>query len=156
MSICNLSPMDRYSGRGGRSQTMPREEILSFSCSVMSGSLRPHGLQHARPHCPSPYLLELAQTHVSDAIQPSHPLLPPSSSCPQYFLFHFFALGGQSIGVSASVLPMNLQGGLPLGWTGWISLQSSGLSRVFSGTTVGKHPFFCAQPSLWSSSHISA
>ena len=68
----------------------------------------------------------------------------------------FFTSGGQSIGVSASapVLPMNIQGRFPLGWTGWISLQSTGLSRVFSNTTVQKHQFFGAQPSLWSNSHI--
>ena len=68
----------------------------------------------------------------------------------------FFALGGQSIGVlySASVLPMNIQDWLPLGWTGWIFLQSKGLWRVFSFTTVEKHQFFSAQPSLWSNSHI--
>ena len=69
----------------------------------------------------------------------------------------FFASGGQSIGASASasVLPMNIQGWFPLGWSGWISLQSKGLSRVFSSTTVWKHRFFGVQPSLWSSSHTS-
>ena len=68
----------------------------------------------------------------------------------------FFASGGQSIGVSASasVLPVNIQDWFPLGWTSWISLQSKGLSRVFSNTTVQKHQFFSAQPSLWSNSHI--
>jgi len=94
-------------------------------------------------------LLELAQTHVhrvSDAIQPSHPLSSPFSSCPQSFpalgsfqMNQFFESGGQSIGVSASVLPMNIQDWFPLGWTGWISLLSKGLSRVFSNTTVQKH-----------------
>ena len=89
-----------------------------------------------------------------------HPLLlPPSvfSSIRSFPLSQFFASGSQSIGVSvsASVLSMNIQGWFPLGWTGWISLQSKGLfSRVFSNTTVQKHQFFSAQLSLWSSSHI--
>ena len=112
-------------------------------------------------------LLELTQTHVhrvGDAIQPSHPLsspspsahnpsLPPSGSFP---MSQLFASGGQSIGVSASasVLPMNTQDWSPLRWTGWISLQSKGLSRVFSNTTVQKHQFFGAQLSSQSNSHI--
>ena len=111
-------------------------------------------------------LLKLAQTHVhqlSDAIQPSYPLLSPSPSAfnlaqhqDSFPMSQFFPSGGQSIGVSAStsVLPMNIQDWFPLGWTGWISLQSNGLSRVFSNTTVQKHQFFGAQPSLWSSSDI--
>ena len=87
----------------------------------------------------------------------------PYSSCLQSFpesgsfqMSQFFTSGGQIIGVSASasVLPMNIQGWLPLGWAGWIFLQSKGLSRVFSNTTVQSHQFFCAQPSLWSNSHI--
>ena len=88
-----------------------------------------------------------------------HPLLLspsifPSSGCFQ--MSQFFTSGGQSIGVSASasVLPMNIQDRSPLGWTGWISLQSKGLSRVFSNTTVQKYPFFSAQPSSQSNSHI--
>ena len=94
---------------------------------------------------------ESTQTHVhliGDAIQPSHPLIPFSSrlqSFPasgSFPISQFFASGGQSIGASASVLPMNIQDWLPLGWTGWISLQSKGLSRVFSNTTVQKHQFF--------------
>ena len=111
-------------------------------------------------------LLELAQTHihwVSDAIQPSHSLSSPSP--PNFSLFlasgsfqmsQFFASGGQSIGVSASasVLPVNIQDSFLLGWTGWISLESKGLSRVFSNNTVQKHQFFSAQLSLWSNSHI--
>ena len=110
-------------------------------------------------------LLELGQTHVhwvSDAIQTSHPVvlfssclqsLPASGS---FQMSQFFAYGGQSIGIStsASVLPMNIQDWFPLGWTGWISLQSKGLSRVFSNTTVQKHQFFGAQLSLWFNSHI--
>ena len=102
--------------------------------------------------------LYLAQTHVhwvGDAIQPSSVI--PFSSCPQSFpasgsfqMSQFFASGGQSIGVSAStsVLPVNTQDRSPLGWTGCISLQSKGLSRVFSNTTAQEHQFFSTQPSL--------
>ena len=111
------------------------------------------------------HLLELAQTHVhwvGDVIQPSHPLLspfPPTSIFSTIRIFAYesiFASGGQSVGASASasVLPMNIQGWFPLGWTGWISLLSKGLSRVFSNTTVQKHQVFGTQPSLWSISHI--
>ena len=111
------------------------------------------------------HTLELVQTHVhwvSDAIQPSHPVTP-FSSCPQSFpasgsspMSWLLASSGQSIGASAlaSVLPVNIQDWFPLGWTGWISLQSKGLSRVFSNTTVQKHQFFSTQPSLWYNSHI--
>ena len=110
-------------------------------------------------------LLELAQTHVhrvGDALQSSHPLSSPSP-CLQSFpasgsfpVSQFFTSGGQRIGVSASasVLPMNIQDWFPLGWTGWISLQSKGHSRVFSNITVQKHQFFGTQLSLWSNSHI--
>ena len=125
---------------------------VQFSCSVVSNTLQPHGLQHAR----LPFhhqLSELAQTHVHwirDAIQSSYPLLSPSSlslNLSQYQSFpvsQLFSSGGQSIGalVSASVLPMNIQGWFPLGLTGFISLQSKGFSRVFPNTTVRKHQFF--------------
>ena len=135
---------------------------VQFSRSVVSAYLRPHGLQHAG--FPIHHqLLELAQTQVhrvSDAIQPSHPPFP-FFSCLQSFpvsgtfqMSHFFPLGGQSIGASASVLPMNIQDGFPLGKTDWISLQSKGLSRVFSNTTVQKHQFFGTQLSSQSNSHI--
>ena len=105
-------------------------------------------------------LPDSAPTHVhwvGDAIQPSYPLSFPFSSCPQslpasesFPMTWFFTSGGQNIGVSAtvSVLPMNIQDWFPLGLTGWISLQSKGLSRVFSNITVQKHQFFGAQPSL--------
>ena len=108
------------------------------------------------------HLPEFTQTHVhrvGDAIQPSHPLLSPSS-CPQslptsesFLVSQLFTWSGQSTGVSAltSILPMNTQDWSPLEWTGWISLQSKGLSRVFSNTTVQKHQFFGAQPSSQSS-----
>ena len=110
-------------------------------------------------------LPEFTQTHVhrvGDAIQPSHPVVP-FSFCPQslpasgsFPMSQLFTWGGQSIGVSASVsvLPMNIQDWSPLGLTGWISLQSKGLSRVFSNTTVQKHQFFSAQLSSQSNSHI--
>ena len=110
-------------------------------------------------------LLEFTQTYVHqvcDANQPSHPLSSPSPALSlsqhqgSFQMSQLFASGGQNIGVSAStsVLPMNTQNWSPLGWTGWISLQSKGLSRVFSNTTVQKYQFFSPQPSLWSNSHI--
>ena len=138
---------------------------VQFSCSVVSDSLRPDESQHARPPCPSP------TPGVYPNSRPSsrwcHPAISssvaPFSSCPQslpasgsFPMSQLFAWGGQSTGVSASVsvLPMNTQDLSPLGWTGWKSLQSKGLSRVFSNTTVQKHPFFGAQLSPQSNSHI--
>ena len=132
---------------------------VQFSCSVVSDSLRLHGLQHTRLPCPSPTPRACSNscssswwchTTISSSVIPfsSHlQSFPASGSFP---MSQFFASGGQSIGVSASasVLPMNIQDWFPLGWTGWISLQSKGLSRVFSNTTVQKHQFFCAQLSL--------
>ena len=132
---------------------------VQFSCSVVSNSLQPYGLQHARPPCPSP------TPRVYSNSRPLswwyHPTIPssvvPLSSSLQSFpasgsfpMSQFFSSGGQSIGGSAStsVLPINTHGWFPLGWTGWISLQSKGLSRVFSNTTVQKHQFFKAQLSL--------
>ena len=117
-------------------------------------------MSHSMPGLPVPHqLLEFTQTHVhwvGDAMQSSSSVVP-FSSCPQSFpasgsfpMSQFFALGDQSIGVSAStsVLPVNTQDWSPLGWTSWISLQSKGLSRVFSNTTVQKHQFFGVQLSL--------
>ena len=136
---------------------------VQFSRSVMSDSLRPHESQHARPPCPSPtprvYLNSCPSSQwchpaISSSIVPfSSQSLPASGSFP---MSQLFAWGDQSIGVSASasVLPMNTQNWSPLGWTGWISLQSKGLSRVFSNTTVQKHKFFGTRPSLQSNSHI--
>ena len=112
------------------------------------------------------HLPELAQTHVhrvSDAIQPSHPLSPPSppalSLSQHQGLFQWVGSSHQvakvlELQLDSSVLPMNIQGWFPLGWTGWISLQSKGLSRLFSSTTTKKYQFFSFQPSLWSNSHI--
>ena len=130
-----------------------------FSYSVMSNSLSPHGLQHTRLLCPSPS--PRACSNSCPSSQLCYPTISSSiilfSSCLQSFLAlwsfqmsQLFASGGQSIGVSAStlVLPMNTQDYCPLGWTGWISLQSKGLSRVVSNTTVQKYQFFSAQLSL--------
>ena len=132
---------------------------VQFSLSVLSNSLWPHGLPHARPSCPSP--IPRVYSNTCPLSQWCHPTISSSviafSSWLQSFpasgsfpLSQFFASGGQSIGVSASasVLPMNIQDWFHLGWTGWISLQSKGLSRVFSNTTVQKHQFFSAQLSL--------
>ena len=140
--------------------TEHRKVSVQFSCSVVSDSLRPHGLQHARPPCPSP--TPGTYSNSCPLSQWCHPAISssviPFSSCPQSFpasgsfpMSQLFASGGQSFGASASasVLPMNTQDWSPLGWTGWISLQSKGLSRVFSNTTVQKHQFFGAQLSLY-------
>ena len=136
-----------------------------ISLSIVSDSLRPHESQHARPPCPSP------SPGVHSNSRPSsqwwHPSISssviPFSSCPQslpasesFLMSQLFASGCQSIGVSAlaSELPKNTQDWSPLEWTGRISLQSKGLSRVFSNTTVQKHQFFGAHLSSQSNSHI--
>ena len=138
---------------------------VQFSRSVVSDPLQPHESQHARPPCPSPTpgiypnscpLSRWCHPAISSSVVPfsSCPKsLPASGSFP---MSQLFASGGQSIGVSAStsVFPMNIQDWSPLGWTGWISLQSKGLWRVFSNTTVQKHHFFSSQLSLQSNSHI--
>ena len=138
---------------------------VHFSRSVLSDSLWPHESQHARPLCPSP----TPGVH-SDSRPSSQWCLPTISSsvilfssCPQslpasesFPMSQLFAWGGQSTGASAlaSFLPKNTQGWSPSEWIGWISLQSKGLSRVFSNTTVQKHQFFSTQLSSPSSSHI--
>ena len=121
-------------------------QSVQFSRSVMSDSLQPHGLQHTRPPCPSPTpgvhsnscpLSLWCHPTISSSVVPfSHLQSFPASG--SFQMSQFFTLGGQSIGVSAStsVLPMNIQDWSPLEWTGWISLQSKGLSKVFSNTTV--------------------
>ena len=125
--------------------------FLLFSHPVVSNSLGPHGLQHTRLPCPSPS--PGACSNSCPLNQWCHPTISssviPFSSCLQSFpasqpftMSQLFASGGQSIGASASVLPMNIQDWFPLGWTGLISLQSKGLSRVFSNPTVWKHQFF--------------
>ena len=138
---------------------------VQFGCSVMSNSLRPHEPQHARPPCPSP--TPRVHPNACPLSWWCHPTISSSIDlffpCPQSFpasgsfpMSQLFASGGQSIGVSAStsVLPVTTQDWSPLGWTGWISLQSKGLSRVFSNTTVQKHQSFGAQLSSQSNSHI--
>ena len=136
---------------------------VQFSRSIVSDSLWHHEPQHTRPPCPLP-----TPGVYSNSCPLSwwcHPTISfsvvPFSSCPQSFpasgffqMSQLFASGGQNFGVSAStsVFPMNIQDWFLLGWTGWISLQSKGLSRVFSNTTVQKHPFFCTQLSLQSKS----
>ena len=139
--------------------------MLLFSPSVMSNTLRPHGLQHARHPCPSPTPRACSNSHPLS--RSSHPTVLssviPFSSCLQSLsasgsslMSQLLASGGQSIGPSASksVLPVNIQGWLPLGSTGLISLQFKGLSKVFANTMIQKHQFFSAQPSLQSNSHI--
>ena len=133
--------------------------VSQFSCSIMSNSLQPHALQHSRLPCPSPTPKTYSNSCPSSRL--CHPTisssLVPFSFCLQSFpasgsfpISQFFTSGGQSIGFSASttVLPMNIQDWSPLGLTGLISLQSQGLSRVFSNTTVQKHQFFSVQLSL--------
>ena len=134
-----------------------------FSRSIMSDSLRPHGLQYARLPCPSPSPWACSSSRPLNPWY--HPTISssvaPFSSCLQSFpaagsfpMSQLFASGGQSTRASASVLPINIQDWFPLGWTVWISLQSKGLSRTFSSTTVQKRQFFGTQPSLWSNSYI--
>ena len=138
---------------------------VQFSRSFMSDSLRPHELQYARPPCPS--LTPRVYSNSCPLSRWCHLAISssviPFSSCPQslpasgsFPMSQLFVWGGQSIGVSASasVLPMSTQDWSPLGWTGWISLQSKGLSRVLSNPTVQKHQFFSAQLSSQSNSQI--
>ena len=140
-------------------------DLVQFSHSVVSDSLRPHEPQHARPPCLSPapgvypnscQLSWWCHLTISSSVIPFSSCLQSVPTSGSFEMSQLFTSGGQSIGVSAStsVLPMNIQDWSPLGWTGWISLQSKGLSRVFSNTTAQKHQFFSAQPSLWSNSHI--
>ena len=132
---------------------------VQFSHSIMSDSLWPHESKHARPPCPSP--TPRVYSNSCPSSQWYYPAILcsviPFSSCPQslpvsgsFPMSQLFAWGGQSteVSASASVLPMNTQDWCPLGWTGWISLQSKGLSGVFSNTTVQRHLFFGAQLSL--------
>ena len=140
-------------------------QSVQFSHSVMTDSLQPHGLQHDRPPCPSP--TPRACSNSLPLSRCCHPTIPssvvPFSSCLKSFpasgsfpISQFFTSGGQSIGVSASasVLSVTIQDWFPLRLNGWISLQSKGLSKVFSNTTVQKHQFFSAQLSSQSNSYI--
>ena len=137
-------------------------DSVTQSCLTLWDSIN-H--RHTRPPCPSP--TPRIHPNPCPLSQWCHPTISssviPFSSCPQSFpasgsfqMSHLFVSGGQSIGVSAStsVLPMNTQDWSPLGWTGWISLQSKGLSRVFSNTTVQKHQYFGTQLSSQSNPHI--
>ena len=132
---------------------------VQFSLSVVSDSLWLHGPQHARPPCPSPTpgvypnsrpLSRWCHPTISSSVFPFSFYLQSSPASGSFQMSQFFASGGQTIGVSASasVLQMNTQDWSPLEWTGWISLQSKRLSRIFSNTTVQKHQFFGAQLSL--------
>ena len=150
-----------------KTETDFRRQLSSvhFSCSVVSNSLRPHELKHVRPPCPSP----TPGVHLDSrpSSQWCHPAISssvvPFFSCPQslpaskfFPMSQLFAWGGQSTEVSAlaSFPSKKSQGWSPSEWTGWISLQSKGLSRVFSNTTVQKHQFFSTQPSSQTNSHI--
>ena len=133
-------------------------QLSQFSHLVVSDSFQSHGLQHARLPCPSTPRVYSNSCPSSRACHPAiSSFVVPLFSCLQSFpasgsfsMSPFFASSGWSIGVSASAsaLPMNIQDWFPLGWTGWISLQSKGLSGVFSNTTVQKHQFFGTQLSL--------
>ena len=133
--------------------------VSQFSHWVISDPLRPHGLQHARPPCSSPTpkvysnscsLSQWCYPTISSSVIPFSSHLQSFPASEPFQMIQFFTSGDQSIGVfaSASVFPMNIQDWFPLGWTGWISLQAKGLSRVFSDTTVQKHHFFSIQVSL--------
>ena len=140
-------------------QWLTQRRSVQFSRSVVSDSLWPHGLQHARPPYPLPTpgaysnsypLSRWCHPTISSSVIPFSSHLQSFPASGSFQMSQFFTSGSQSIGVSASasVLPMNIQDWFPLGWTGWISLLSKGLSRVFSNTTVQKHQFFGAQLSL--------
>ena len=144
---------------------IPRRSLgtLSFSRSVMSDSLWPHGLQHARLPCPSPSpgvysnscpLSWWCHPTISSSVVPFLSCLQSFPASRFFLMSWLFASGGQNIRASASILPINIQDWFPLGLTGLISLKSKGLSRVFSNTAVQKHQVFGSQPSLWSDSHI--
>ena len=138
---------------------------FSLVQSVMSDSLRPHELQHARPPCPSPtpgvysnscLLSQWCYPTISSSVVSFSSDLQSFPASGSFPMSQLFTSGDQStrVSASASVLPMNIQDWFPLEWTGLISLQSKRLSRVFSNTTVQNHQFFGAQSSLWSNSHI--
>ena len=138
---------------------------VQFSHSAVSDSLRPHESQHARPPCPSPTpgvysnscpSGQWCHTAILSSVVPFFSCLQSVPASWSFPMSQLFTWGGQSTGVpaSASVLPVNTQDWSPLGWTGWISLPSKGLSRVFSNTTVQKHQFFGTQLSSQSNSHI--
>ena len=138
---------------------IPTVKGFQFSHSVMSNSLQPLGLQHTRLPCPLPTPGSCSNScpssrwchaTISSSVIPFSSCLQSSPASGSFLMRQLFASGSQSIGASASasVLPVNIQDWFPLGWTGWISLQSMALSRVFSNTTVQRHQFFGAQLSL--------
>ena len=144
---------------------MPKNAQVQFSCSVVFDSLRPHELQHARPPCPSPIpgvhsnscpSSQWCHLTISSSVVPFSSCLQSLPASESFPMSQLFAWVGQSTGdlALASVLPKITQGWSPSEWTGWISLQSKGLSRVFSNTTVQKHQFFGAQLSSQSNFHI--
>ena len=148
-----------------RDQHAQKHSSVQFSHSVVSDSWWPHGLQHTRPPCPSPTprvypnscpLSQYCHPTISSSVILFSSHLQSFPASESFQISQLFASGGQSIGVSAStsVIPMNTQDWCPFGWTGWISLQSKGLSKVFSNTTVQKHQFFGSQLSSQSKSHI--
>ena len=135
------------------------KDSVQFSHSVLSNSLQLHGLQHVRPPCPLPTRGVYSNSYpwswwchptISSSAVPFSSHLQSFRASGSFPMSQLFASGGQSVGVSASILilPMNIQDWSPLGWTCWISLLSKGLSSVFSNTTVQKHQFFSAQLSL--------
>ena len=144
-------------------QTSVQSSSVQFGCSIVSDSLWPHGLQQTRPPCPSPsprvcwnscpwsWWCHPTTSFSVASFSACQKSFPASGSFP---VSQLLTSGGQSIGASTSVLPMNIQDWFPLGLTGVISLQSNGLSRVFSNTMVQEYQFFCVQPSLWCKSHI--
>ena len=142
---------------GKRKQKAREKSSVQFSRSIMSNSLWPHELQHTRSPCPSPTprgysnscpLNQWCHPTISSSVVPFSPCLQSFPASGVLQMNQFFTSGGQSIGSSASVLPMNIQDWFPLGLTGLISSQSKGLSRVFSNTTVQKHQFFSTQLSF--------
>ena len=157
--------LGKIQGRRKRRRGRQRMRSVQFSRSVMSDSLWPHGLQNTRLPCPWPTPRAYSNScpssrwhhpTISSSVVPFFSHLQFFSASRSFQMSQLFASGGQRIRVSAleSVLSMNVQDWFPLGWTGWISLQSKGLSRVISNTTVQKHQFFSAQLSLWSNFHI--
>ena len=144
---------------GVSQELKPSLVLLLFSCSVESDFLQSHEPQHTSLPCPSPSpmvcsnscpLSQWCHPTISSSVVPFFSRLQSFPASESFPMRQLFAWGGQSIGASASVLPVNIQDWFPLGWTGCISLQSKELWRVFSNTTVWKHQFFSTQPSLWS------
>ena len=154
-----ISPLISFRDFCSSKCSLCNDSVSQFSHSVMSNSLRLHQLQHNRHPCPSPTpgaysnscpLSQLCHPTISSSVFPCSSLLQSFPASVSFQMSQLFTSDGQSIGVpaSASILPMNIQDCFPLGWTCWVSLQSKGLSRVFSNTTVQKHQFFGAQLSL--------